>query len=98
QIILNTIREVRVFLLIAEVLERQYCNRSVDLIRGDPWQQKEPCNGGKNQPTRDEQGHIATSVSPGRRCIRGDLNAIRGNVERPRKHERYRKSHQQTHD
>src|SRR5437762_1215150 len=33
QIILNTVREVRVFFLIAEVLERQHCNGPIEIGR-----------------------------------------------------------------
>jgi hypothetical protein len=67
-------------------------------MRRNPWQQKISRCGGKHQPTSDEQHHVTTGVGLGRRSVRGNPNAIRSNVERPRKHERYRKSHQQTHN
>src|SRR5262249_5446062 len=86
--LLDAVSEISVLWIAAQILERQDCDRFVDLMPDGPSQKKKSGGSGHNDSSGDKQNEIS---SPMTSCCGRYLNSVFSNVVSPGEYERDRK-------
>ena len=93
-IVLNSVGEVSVLLIVAQIFKRKHRDRFVDLAGGRARKEKETGGGGNNDAGGNKHDDVAAEMRPRRRSCRRRFYTLRSNVERPRQNQGNRKTDQ----